>query len=174
MDIEQLSKLSKTEILEVVTSLSVDEVKFLVERLSEKDDTTRYNAFLLLQKKSRLCPSVYPYWDTFVEKLGESNSYPRSIGLMLLSENARWDDEGKFGQILDKYLKCCSDEKFITSRHAILGLANIVNASSIYDSKIKRALTTFSFTKYKENQQRLLKKDAVSILKLIEKKTVKP
>jgi len=31
---------------------------------------------------------------------------------MLIAENVRWDKEGKFGKTLNKYLECCSDEKF--------------------------------------------------------------
>ena len=55
----------------------------LVEWLSLKDDDIRYQAFLLLQNRSIFFNDVYPFFDTFCEKLKSDNSYQRSIGLML-------------------------------------------------------------------------------------------
>jgi hypothetical protein len=56
-----------------------------------KDDTFRYKCFLLLQGRSEKYPDVYPYWELFVQKLDSTNSYQRSLGLMLIAENVRWD-----------------------------------------------------------------------------------
>ena len=46
---------------------------------------------LLLQGRSLEFEDVYPYWDVLVEKLGSANSYQRSLRLMLIAENVRWD-----------------------------------------------------------------------------------
>ena len=89
---------------------------------------------------------------------------------MLIAENVRWDTEGKFKQAIDRYLTCCVDEKFITARQAIQGLATVVAATNKYNDKIKESLTKLSLDKYKVNQQKLLQKDIAYILKIVEGK----
>ncbi len=173
MNTEEVRAMPKTVIPEAAKKLSKEDVAFLVGSLAEKDDTLRYNAFLLLQAHSRLTPDVYAHWNILAGKLGSSNSYQRSLGVMLLAENVRWDKEGKFGKVIDSYLNCCSDEKFITARQAIQGFANVTVATNLYDDRIKQGLNSLNFAPYKENQQKLLKKDGASILKLMEK-NVKP
>jgi hypothetical protein len=167
MDTAQLQGLSKESISQVAKNLSDKDTDFLVASLEEKNEAARYHAFLLLQAKSRISPAVYPHWATLEEKLGCGNSYQRSLGLMLLSENVRWDSQGKFAKTLDAYMDCCMDERFITARQAIQGLANVVDATSQYNAKIKQKLTGLSFAKYKENQQSLLKRDVAAVLALI-------
>jgi len=127
----------------------------------------RYNALLLLQANSRQFPLTYEHWDELAEKLDNLNSYQRSIGLMLISENVRWDNDGKFDKIIHKYIRCCTDEKFITSRQAIQGLANVLSSTDEYDDKIREGLTHLSLSQYKENQQKLLNKDISNILGMI-------
>jgi len=170
LDIERLKNLTKNEIPDLAKILSGKDVDFLVATLTEKDDTARYNAFLLLKTSSSLFPLVYGHWSELEKKLESSNSYQRSLGLMLISENVKWDNDGKFNRIVDNYLSCCLDEKFITARQAIQGLATVVNATSKYDGKIKQALTSLLLNRYKENQQNLLKKDSANIMKMIEKR----
>ena len=170
MDINGLKNLSKNEIPDLAKKLSECDVDFLVATLTEKDDAVRYNTFLLLQANSRLFSLVYSHWDELEKKLDSSNSYQRSLGLMLIAENIKWDNDGKFSKTIDKYLGCCVDEKFITARQAIQGLANVLKETSKYDNKINQALTVLTIDKYKENQQRLLKKDITNIKKMIEQR----
>lgn len=171
MDTNELKATSKNQIPQLAKNLSAADISFLVETLAEKDDTLRYNAFLLLQANSREFPSVYPYWNVLAEKLESDNSYQRSLGLMLLAENVRWDKDGKFAKTIGKYLSCCMDEKFITARQTIQGLANVIEATSKYNDKIKQKLTSLPLAQYKENHQKLLNKDIANILKIIERKT---
>lgn len=173
MNIDRLKILPKNEIPDLATKLSAEDVDFLVATLIEKDETVRYKAFLLLQANSRQFPFAYQHWGELEKKLESANSYQRSIGLMLVAENVRWDKEGKFSKTIDRYLSCCLDEKFITARQAIQGLANIIAGTSTYNDKIKESMTQLPLEKYKANQQKLLKKDAANILKIIESKTAK-
>ena len=168
MNTDDLRTLGKSEIPAAAESLGKADIHFLIDALTEKEDAVRYNAFLLLQASSRLSPAVYEYWDTFEAKLESDNSYQRSLGLMLIAENARWDKTGKFSKTISPYLKCCTDEKFITARQAIQGLAHILEATDTYDQQLKRHLNQMSILKYKDNQQRLLSKDIGAILKQIE------
>jgi hypothetical protein len=170
MNSDELKTLPKTEIAQRSKTLTKAEVDFLVQTLSEKDDAVRYSAFLLLQARSRESPDVYEHWDVLDGKLESDNSYQRSLGVMLLAENVRWDKQGKFGRIIDKYLQCCSDEKFITARQTIQGLEAILKATYKYDAQMKQHLSQLTLAQYKENQQRLLSKDVANVLKLIEKR----
>ena len=167
MNVNDLKALPKTQIPAPAKTLTLQDTQFLVETLSEKDDNIRYKAFLLLQAASQQSNAVYGYWDALEHKLGSDNSYQRSIGVMLIAENLRWDREGKFGGAIDKYLACCSDEKFITARQTIQALQTIVKVTSKYNDAIGQALTNLSLGKYKENQQSLLKKDTATVLKAI-------
>jgi hypothetical protein len=164
---DELKALPKDQIPAVAKTLPESDIQLLVETLSETEDKLRYNAFLLLQAHSQEQPFVYAYWDVLENKLESENSYQRSIGLMLIAENVRWDKEGKFAKVLSKYMACCNDEKFITARQTIQGLETIVKATDKYNDAIKQALTNLQFSQYKENQQKLLKKDAANVLKAI-------
>lgn len=95
------------------------------------------------------------------------NSYQRSIGLILIAANVKRDKNGRFNSTINKYIGCCIDEKFITARQAIQGLAKILDVTSNYDDKIKLHLTKLSPSKCKEIQQKLLNKDPTKILKII-------
>lgn len=167
MNPNQLKSLSKDQVLASSKNLTASDIKFLVETLNEKDDKIRYNAFLLLQAHSKEQPSVYQYWAVLENKLNSDNSYQRSLGVMLIAENVRWDKEGKFGAALDKYVACCNDEKFITARQTIQGLGTILKSTGKYNDAIKKGLLALQFSQYKDNQQKLLKKDIANALKII-------
>jgi len=79
--IESMMSVDKGGLQEASKKLSKDDVPQLVEWLSLKDDDIRYQAFLLLQNRALFYDDVYPYWDTFRDKLKSTNSYQRSIGL---------------------------------------------------------------------------------------------
>jgi hypothetical protein len=167
MNDDELKKMEKTAVSAISKNLNVADVHLLVEKLNEKDDKLRYNAFLLLQSVSRIFPSVYEYWDELEKKLDSDNSYQRSLGVMLIAENVRWDKEGKFKKSLTKYMRCCNDEKFITARQSIQGLAVILGATDKFNAEIKQGLANLELSQYKENQQKLLKKDISKVLKFV-------
>lgn len=165
MNISDLAAIGKDEISAKSKSLSLGDVAFLVETLSEKDDKIRYNAFLLLQAYSPLASAVYAHWDVLAQKLDSDNSYQRSLGVMLIAENVRWDSEGKFGQVLDKFLACCTDEKFITARQTLQALGKVADATKTYNKIIANYVSGLDISKYKDNQQSLLKKDIAILQK---------
>ncbi len=170
MNADELKAVSKEQIPAQSKTLSKADINFLVDTLKEKDDKLRYNAFLLLQARSKEQNSVYEYWDVLAKKLDSDNSYQRSLGLMLIAENVRWDSENKFGKVIDRYFGCCTDEKFITSRQAIQGLATITDSTDRYDKEIVHGLGKLQLGQYKENQQKLLNKDIANVLKTIKNK----
>ncbi len=174
MNIHELKTLAKNEIPALSKKLDVADIRFLVQTLSEKDDAVRYNAFLLLRSSSREFPLVYEYWKDLEMKLENSNSFQRSLGVMLLAENVQWDKENKFGKTIGEYLRCCNDEKFITARQAIQGLEAIVKATDKFNDKIKQGLADLQLSQYKENQRKLINKDISSVLKRINGTKMQP
>jgi hypothetical protein len=141
-----------------------NDIDLLVAWLKEKDDTIRYAAFLLLQLLSVNSCKVYKYWDTFAGMIDDDNSYQRSLGLMLISENVRWDKEDKFGVICSEYLNHCDDEKFITARQCIQGLHKICEHSTKYKHEIVDMLIKIDVNKRKDTQKSLLLMDIIEVL----------
>jgi hypothetical protein len=168
LNINDLESVEKKTISDLAKHLSESDISFLMKILVEKDDIIRYNAFLLLQAHSKESALVYRHWNELANKLKSDSSYQRSIGVMLLSENVKWDNERKLNVTIDSYLDCCMDEKFITARQAIQGLTKILDTSDSYDKKIKQHLANLPLEKYKKNQQRLLVKDITQTLKILE------
>jgi hypothetical protein len=167
MNIDELKTLAKNDIPDLSKNLTLADISLLVETLNEKDDLLRYKAFLLLQSNSRVFPFMYKYWNELEKKLESDNSYQRSLGIMLIAENVRWDKEGKFSSLISKYLERCNDEKFIPARQTIQGLGTISEATDRFDEDIKQGLNKLQFSKYKHNQQKILNKDVANVLKII-------
>ncbi len=166
-----LSKELLVEKKDNLTSLAenVDDhqIGLLVDWLKEKDNTIRYAAFLLLQLLSAKSNDVYRYWDIFVSMINNSNSYQRSLGLMLISDNIIWDKENRFALICDEYLEHCDDQKFITARQCIQGLNKILEYSLEYQEKIVMKLVNIELDKRKDTQRNLLLLDIINVLEKI-------
>ncbi|MDV3429291.1 MAG: hypothetical protein LIR50_20080 [Bacillota bacterium] len=163
---------NKNQIGEVSKQLEMDDIKFLVNLLNEKNDEIRYAAFLALQSRSEYSPDVYTYWDDLSERLGSSNSYQRSIGIMLIAENVRWDKQNKFDELAESYLSHCDDEKFITSRQTIQSINKWISYKENLFQAVMQKLMSIGISKYKETQRKLLQMDILNVLSQIQK--IKP
>lgn len=166
---ESLMSMDKEGISDVERSVKAEDIKLLVDLLSEKDDKIRYNALLLLQSRSSFSPDVYPFWDTFIEKLSNDNSYQRSIGVMLISENVRWDSENRIDRAIDKYLEILNDEKPITVRQCIQALKSIIYYKKHLHKKISEALMSIDISAVKETMRKTTLIDILNILAQIRK-----
>ncbi|MEM5770978.1 MAG: hypothetical protein AAGU32_22245, partial [Bacillota bacterium] len=69
ISLESMLELSKSDMPEAAKTLNQDELTQLVEWLSLKDDNIRYQAFLLLQSRAAGFEDVYPFWESFRDKL---------------------------------------------------------------------------------------------------------
>ena len=161
---DSLQAYPKEALPDLIPTLDSTDIDQLVAWLVEKEDNFRYKCFLLLEGRSRQYADVYPHWDILVDKLGSANSYQRSIGLMLIAENARWDDAGRFEQILDRYLSYCDDEKPVTVRQCIQGLTKIVPVKPNCLSRIADRLFSIDLMQRKETQRKILLLDILSVL----------
>lgn len=148
-------------------ALSPVDIPYLVGLLEEKNNDIRYAAFLTLQKRSMAHSDVYPFWDTLALKLDHENSYQRSIGVMLLAENIRWDAGNKLGEILEKYTARFRDEKFITSRQAIQSLHWLAQRPDMIPIVMKE-LISIQVEQLPPTQRKLILLDILQVLLLIQ------
>ena len=170
VDLESIMSIPKSDIQEASKALNNDDIPQLVEWLSLKDDKIRYQAFLLLQSRTVFFNDVYPFWDTFHDKLKSENSYQRSIGLMLIAENAKWDTEKRMENTIDEYLMSLNDPKPITIRQCIQSLGKISSAKPGLNDKIASRLISFDVMAVKETMRKSILIDILNVLFIIRQK----
>jgi len=159
---ESLMSIDKDQLPEAAKALDRSELPWLIDIL--KDDKIRYQAFLLLQCRSKLFDDVYPFWETFRSKLKNENSYQRSIGLMLIAENAGWDSENRMDDTIDEYLELLKDEKPITVRQCIQSLGKIVKCKPNLCDKIGSSLISLDMETIKETMRKSVLLDILNVL----------
>lgn len=167
--IEKILSIPKSDLQQVSKALNKDDIPQLVEWLSLKDDNVRYQAFLLLQSRSIFFNDVYPFWDTFRNKLKSDNSYQRSIGLMLVAENVRWDSQNRMEDTIDEYLTLLKDEKPITIRQCIQSLGKVALFRPDLNKKIADCLISFDLIDIKETMRKSILLDILNVLLVIRK-----
>ncbi|KPU44363.1 hypothetical protein OXPF_25330 [Oxobacter pfennigii] len=167
--IESMMSIDKSGLQEASKVMDKDDISKLIELLPLKDDNIRYQAFLLLQNRSLFFDDVYPYWDNFRSKLKSDNSYQRSIGLMLIAENVKWDSENKIEDAIEEYLELLNDEKPITIRQCIQSLGKIVTYKPSLSDKIAKRLIFFNLMGVKETMRKSILLDILNALLLIRK-----
>lgn len=164
---DSIMSISKSDLQEASMALNKEDISELIGWLTLKDDKIRYQAFLLLQNRSLFFADVYPYWDTFRNKLKSDNSYQRSIGLMLIAENAKWDSDNRMEDTIDEYLTLLSDEKPITIRQCIQALGKIASVKPGLNDKIASSLISLNLMTVKETMRKSILLDILNVLLLI-------
>lgn len=120
-----------------------------------------------MQSRSIFFDDVYPFWDTFREKLNSDNSYQRSIGLMLIAENAKWDTENRMENTIDEYLMSLNDSKPITIRQCIQSLGKISSAKPGLNNKIASRLISFDVMAVNENMRKSILVNILNVMFII-------
>ena len=159
-----LMELKKEELPARAAALTSGEIVWLVGLLALKDDKIRYGAFLLLNERSLSQADVFPYWDVLAGKLGSDNSYQRSLGVMLLAANARWDTAGKTAAVLDAFLAILHDEKPITVRQCIQSLKLILPTHPELSEQIAKHLLALDLLAQRDTMRKLILLDIVDVL----------
>ncbi len=169
ISIDSMMNIERNKIPEAAKSLTKEDIKQLVEWLSLKENDIRYQAFLLLQKRSEISDDVYYYWDIFREKLKSDNSYQRSIGLMMIAENARWDKEEKLEEAMEEYLEHLHDEKQITIRQCVQSIAKIILFKPELKELIINKLISMDLMAIQETMRKPILTDILNVLLEIRK-----
>ena len=151
----------------LAATLTFEDIGELVSLLSEKADELRYAALLTLCARSDSHADVYPYWDALAKKINDPNSYQRSIGLMLIARNVKWDVEHRFDTVIDAYLSHCQDEKFITARQVIQSIPLWAPYANTHLAQTVTALMAIDILALKESQRKLILLDILHALTAI-------
>ena len=166
---ETLIDTPKEKLPELSKALDTEDIAILVEWLSDRDDKLRYPCLLVLLERAKVSDDLYKYWEVFRDKLKSGNSYQRSIGLMLLAANTKWDSGGKFEDNFEDYCAILSDEKPITVRQCIQAFSDIVPYKPELCEKIADRLMKIDIAGTKETMRKLFLLDIINILLLIRK-----
>ena len=87
----------------------------------------------------------------------------------MIAANARWDNEYKIDEIIDRILKHIADDKPITARQCIKVLPIIAKHKPELRENIENALYHANLARYKDSMQSLIFKDIQKSLKDIQK-----
>jgi len=167
LTVDKIRSVDKDKLDEISSGLESNDLSLLVSCLNEKDDKIRYPALLLLQHRSVDRDDVFSYWDHFTKKLPDANSFQRSIGLMMIAVNARWDHGDRMENMLDDYLCCLHDEKPITVRQCIQGLLQIVPFHQKLRLQIADRLMELDLKGIRETMRKSVLTDILNVLILI-------
>ena len=96
-----------------------------IQLLYSKDSNKGYAALKALQDASHEDCMVYTHVNEFFDMLENKNSFVRTRGLVLIAENAIWDEKGIIDRFFESYLQHITDEKPITARQCIKLLPTI-------------------------------------------------
>lgn len=135
------------------------EIKKMIDGLFDKNNKSAYKCFQELEKITEQNSEVYEHFGVFAEMIDNNNSYIRSRGLLLISANAKWDNEFKIDEVINQYLKHITDDKPITARQCIKALPNIAKNKPELKADIILALNKADISKYKDSMQPLIAKD---------------
>ena len=135
------------------------------ELLFHKNNKVAYKALLELQRESEETNCVYSYMDRLSDMLDSDNSYIRTRGLILIAYNAKWDEDYKIDEIIDKYLQHLTDVGPITARQCIKLLPIIAKYKPELRNDILSALHKANICIYDNSMQPLVYKDIQKALK---------
>lgn len=146
-------------------ALNVEE---LVRQLRSPNNKDAYSALKALEELSDSCDAAYAHIEDFIDMMGDSSSYIRTRGLVLISHNAKWDEKGRIDEIIDEYLTHATDEKPITARQCVKAAVQIANAKPNLANRVADALRHADVSKYPDSMRPLVQSDIRDALLVID------
>ena len=144
------------------------DIDICIARLTGKDAKDAYALTQQITAESRDTDAWYPCFDQFAALLRHKNSLVRNRAISILAANARWDADGKFNALLDKFLSHVTDVKPITARQCIAALPEIAEAKPEFIPKIRSALRQAGLSGYPDSMRPLVLKDIVAALQIMD------
>ncbi|AZO95735.1 hypothetical protein GM661_11790 [Iocasia frigidifontis] len=171
--------MNKKEILEKISQKNFDRdyfVRFINndsnirefivnELLLNNDIMIYYHCYYVVSEASKKEPSLYyKYWDKIVELLDHDNSYHRDIGLTLIANLVKVDDEDRFSLIWPRFIEHINDKKFMTGKCCLNNIRVILKTRlDLIDEVVTRLLNIDKICHYNEKQIALLECDVLNI-----------
>ena len=155
--------INKNPDLEEIMKMCLDHQPFLnelVDNLTEKKETIRYNSVKILTRIAEERPEkIYPFWNVLKEQLYSINIYHILTAIILISRIIVADKDNNFNYIEDDYFNMINHKNVIPARYLILNIWRIGKARPEFISKIKDIL--FSLDRSHHKHIGLLKGDAI-------------
>jgi hypothetical protein len=140
-------------------------IDILFSDLNSKEDDIRFNALTTLKEMSKEKVAWFENkYQELINKLNDENSFQRSIGIILLCDFAKSDDNQLLKKDLTKILKHIQDEKFITSRQCIQNIWKIAIYETDTRPIIEKALVKCFSQCDSINHGNLLRQDIIRAL----------
>ncbi len=132
----------------------------LVENLASKNETLRYNSFLILNSIAEEQPKLlYQYWDTFVNYLKSEKVLQVLAGIELVSRLLPADSENRFHDIEDYYFSLINHPNIIPIRYLMLNCWRVGKSRPEYIPRIRNLI--FSIDGINQEHKGLLKGDGI-------------
>lgn len=149
--------------LEEIKKMCLDHQSFLeelIDNLTEKKETIRYNSVKILTAIAEEKPEkLYPYWDHFKEQLYSQNTYHILTAVILISRLVIADQKNLFADLEHDFFNFINHENVIPVRYLLLNIWRVGKARPSYIPEIKEIL--FSIDKINHEHKGLLKGDAL-------------
>ncbi len=146
----------------------MDDLEAWVNGLTARDASEGDRCLKRVQAESRRSNAAYPYFERFAELMESDRSYLRTRGLVLIAENARWDEDNRVDEILSRYLKHIADPKPITARQCVKCLPEIARDKPELAGEIRDALLSANPARYSSAMRPLVEKDIRDALKALD------
>ena len=160
--LSHLLAIKKTD-LEPIKKMCLDHGPFLdelVENLAEKNETLRYNSFLVLNSIAEDQPGLlYQYWDTFVNYLKSDKVLRVLVGIELLSRLIPADTDNRFEEIEDFYFNLINHHNVIPISYIMLNSWRVGKSRPQYIPQIRDLV--FSIDGINQEHKGLLKGDGI-------------
>jgi hypothetical protein len=134
----------------------------LIENLTTKNETVRYNCSKTLNLLSEEHPEVlYPKWDFFVELLNSDHTYWKLSVIPLIANLTRIDTENKFERIFDDYYRLLNDKSMIPAAWVADYSGKIARAKPELQTRITDKLLSIDETHHHPERRDLIKAGAI-------------
>lgn len=143
-------------------------IEGLIELLLSVDNSQAYKALKELEEIGAQSDVTYQYMDRFIDLIGDSNSYVRTRGIVLVACNAKWDNEGKIDKAITCILEHILDEKPICARQCIKSLPAIAEAKPALIPEIVSSLRNADTSCYADSMRPLVQKNIQGALLAID------
>lgn len=141
--------------------------KEIIKQLISNDNImVYYHCYYIISNASEKRPELfYEYWDDFALLLNHKNSYHRDIGLTIIANLTKVDENDLFSKIFQDYMKHINDDKFMTARCFVQNTRKILkNKNGIIEHVVGFLLDVDNKCIYPEKQKELLKCDIIEVL----------
>lgn len=108
---------------------SDEELRDLIidQMISNENIMVYYHCYEIISEASLRKPELfYKYWAIFGSLLHNKNSYRRDIGLTIIANLSKSDENNLIIEIIDEYLEYAHDKKFMISRYCIKNSSKIM------------------------------------------------